>query len=126
MKYVSTDHAPKAIGPYSQAVQIGNALYVSGQIPFDPLTMAVASTEVTGQTLQSLQNIKAIVEAGRFKITDIVKCTVYLKNMDQFSQMNAVYQEFFGEHRPARAAVEVARLPKDVLVEIDAICVKDN
>lgn len=124
MKFISTEHAPQAIGPYSQAVLAGNTLYVSGQIPFVPETMQVAGPDVTSQTRQSLKNIEAIVETAGFSVTDIVKCTVYMKNLGEFQAMNAEYAAFFQDHKPARAAVEVARLPKDVLVEIDAVCVK--
>jgi len=123
-QFVKTEHAPAAIGPYSQAVLAGNTLYVSGQIPFVPETMKVAGDDITSQTRQSLQNVKGIVEAAGFKVTDIVKCTVFLKDMNEFAAMNAEYAAFFGDHKPARAAVEVARLPRDVRVEIDAICVR--
>ncbi|MDP2425693.1 MAG: RidA family protein [Candidatus Izemoplasmatales bacterium] len=122
---IQTDHAPKAIGPYSQGVKIHNQLYVSGQIPFVPETMTLISEDIGLQTKQSLENILAIVKEAGFLLTDIVKCTVYLKDMNEFSAMNSVYQSFFGDHKPARAAVEVARLPRDVRVEIDAICVKE-
>ncbi len=124
LKFIKTDSAPKAIGPYSQAVQAGNILFVSGQIPFVPETMTLVSENITDQTRQSLNNIKGIVEAAGYDIQDIVKCTVFLKDMNHFKDMNEIYAEFFKEHKPARAAVEVARLPKDVLVEIEAICIK--
>lgn len=124
LKFIKTDSAPKAIGPYSQAVQAGNILFVSGQIPFVPETMTLVSENITDQTRQSLNNIKGIVEAAGYDVYDIVKCTVFLKDMNHFKDMNEVYAEFFKEHKPARAAVEVARLPKDVLVEIEAICIK--
>ncbi len=124
LKFIKTDFAPKAIGPYSQGVQAGNMLFVSGQIPFVPDTMTLVSENISDQTRQSLNNIKGIVEAAGFTIQDIVKCTVFLKDMNHFTDMNKVYAEFFEEHKPARAAVEVARLPKDVLVEIEAICIK--
>lgn len=123
-QFIKTDLAPAAIGPYSQAVLAGNTLYVSGQIPFIPETMTVSGPDVASQTRQSLKNIKAIVEAAGFAVTDIVRCTVFMKDLKEFSAMNAEYAAFFQQHKPARAAVEVARLPKDVLIEIDAICVK--
>lgn len=126
MKQIHTDHAPQAVGPYSQAVDINGTLYVSGQIPFDPETMTLVSEDMAAQTAQSLKNIKAIIEEAGYKTSDIVKCTVYLKNMHEFGKMNGVYADFFGDHKPARAAVEVSRLPKDVQVEIDAICVKSE
>ncbi|HAQ57288.1 MAG TPA: reactive intermediate/imine deaminase [Acholeplasmatales bacterium] len=124
LKTIKTELAPAAIGPYSQGILAGSTLYVSGQIPFVAATMKIAGDDIASQTRQSLANIKAIVEAAGFAVTDIVKCTVYMKDMNAFSAMNAVYQEFFGEHKPTRATVEVARLPKDALVEIDAICVR--
>jgi len=123
-QFIKTDLAPAAIGPYSQAVLAGNTLYVSGQIPFIPETMTVSGPDVASQTRQSLKNIKAIVEAAGFAVTDIVRCTVFMKDLKEFAVMNAEYAAFFQQHKPARAAVEVARLPKDVLIEIDAICVK--
>ncbi len=122
--FVSTPHAPKAIGPYSQGVLSNNLLFVSGQIPFVPETMNVVGDTIESQTKQSLENVLAIVQAAGFEKEHIVKCTVYLKDMNQFALMNQVYATFFGDHKPARAAVEVARLPRDVLVEIDAICLK--
>jgi len=123
-QFIKTDLAPAAIGPYSQAVLAGNTLYISGQIPFIPETMTVSGPDVASQTRQSLKNIKAIVEAAGFTVTDIVRCTVFMKDLKEFALMNAEYAAFFQQHKPARAAVEVARLPKDVLIEIDAICVK--
>jgi 2-iminobutanoate/2-iminopropanoate deaminase len=125
LKFIETELAPKAIGPYSQAVEAGNMLFVSGQIPFVPETMTLVSEDIRTQTNQSLQNIKGIVETAGYGIEDIVKCTVFLKDMNHFKDMNEVYASFFKTHKPARAAVEVARLPKDVLVEIDAICKKN-
>jgi len=124
-EFIATKNAPAAIGPYSQGVKNRNMLFVSGQIPFVPATMIVAGEDITSQTRQSLQNVKGIVEAAGFALTDIVKCTVYLKDMNDFAAMNAEYAAFFQLHKPARAAVEVARLPKDVKVEIDAICVRN-
>ena len=124
LQFVKTQNAPAAIGPYSQGVVAGNTLYVSGQIPFVPATMTIAGPDIASQTRQSLSNIKAIVEEAGFKVTDIVRCTVFLKDMNDFPAMNAEYAAFFGEHKPARAAVGVSRLPKDCLVEIDAICAR--
>jgi len=124
MKSISTVHAPAAVGPYSQGIQAGNLLFVSGQLPFQPETMTLAGPDIETQTAQSLSNVKAIVEAAGFAVTDIVKTTVFLKNMGQFAPMNQVYARFFGEHRPARSTIEVARLPKDVDVEIEAVCAK--
>lgn len=126
MKYIHTTKAPKAVGPYSQAVVTNNTLYVSGQIPYVAKTMTVAGDTIQAQTKQSLENIKAIIEEAGFAITDIVKCGVFLKDLSMFQEMNVVYADFFGEHKPARFAVEVSRLPLDVLIEIDAIAVKNS
>lgn len=124
MKFIQTNHAPKAVGPYSQAVFVkGDTLYVSGQIPFDPKTMTLVSDDIKDQTKQCLENVLAIVQEAGLQKEDIVRCTVYMTDLSQFSLMNDVYAEFFGHHKPARAAVEVRRLPKDVNVEIDAIAV---
>lgn len=124
MKMIQTDAAPSAIGPYSQGVMAGNTLYVSGQIPFVPKTMELAGSDIQSQTKQSLSNILGIVKAAGLKKEDIVKCGVFMKDLSMFTEMNAIYQDFFGDHKPARFAVEVARLPKDVLIEIDAIAIK--
>ena len=120
---IQTTHAPAAIGPYSQAIDTGTILFVSGQLPIEPVTMTLA-TGIQNQTKQSLENIHQIILAAGYEITDIVKCTVFLKNMNEFALMNETYQHFFGTHKPARAAVEVARLPKDALVEIECIAVR--
>ena len=124
MKIISTKNAPAAVGPYSQAVMVKDTLYVSGQIPFVPETMTLVSEDIKDQTRQSLNNILGIVEEAGLKKEDIVKCGVFMKDLGMFKDMNEVYAEFFGNHKPARFAVEVARLPLDVLVEIDAIVVK--
>ena len=118
---ISTTGAPGAIGPYSQAVKAGGFLYVSGQLPLDPATGAFAGDDIASQTRQSLTNIKAIVDAAGMTITYVVRVGVFLKDMNDFAAMNAVYGEFFTENCPARAAVEVARLPKDALVEIECV-----
>ena len=124
MKMIQTNNAPKAIGPYSQGVMTGDTLYVSGQIPFIPSTMMPAGEDIQSQTKQSLMNILGIVEAAGLKKENIVKCGVFMKDLSMFTEMNQVYQDFFGDHKPARFAVEVARLPKDALIEIDAIAIK--
>lgn len=124
MKTIQTQNAPKAVGPYSQGVFVKDTLYVSGQIPFDPKTNALISNDIKDQTRQSLENVLAIVEAAGLIKENIVRCTVFMTNLSDFPLMNEVYSSFFGEHKPARAAVEVRRLPKDVMVEIDAIAVK--
>jgi len=124
MKIISTDKAPAAIGPYAQAVEANGTLYVSGQIPFDPVTMDLVSEDVGVQTDQCLKNIKAILTEAGYTIENVVKCAVFLKDMDDFAVVNTVYAEHFAGHEAARACVEVARLPRDVKVEIDAIAVK--
>lgn len=121
MKAITTAGAPAAIGPYSQAIVAGNLVFCSGQIPLDPRTMQVEGVTAAVQTEQVLNNLKAVLEAAGSSLERVLKTTVYLKNMADFAAMNEVYGKFFGGHRPARAAVEVARLPKDVLVEIDCI-----
>ncbi len=123
-KPVSTEKAPAAIGPYSQGIKAGNLLYVSGQIPIDPVTGSFAGNDIKSQTRQSLTNVKSIVEEAGLGMGDIIKISVFLKDMNSFADMNEVYAEFFEEPYPARAAVEVARLPKDALVEIEAIAYK--
>ena len=121
---IHTNNAPAAIGPYSQAVQTGNMLFVSGQIPIDPATGVFAGEDIATQTRQSLNNVKAILEAAGFCLADVVKTTVLLANMADFAAMNAVYAEFFRENCPARAAFAVKELPKGALVEIEAIANK--
>ncbi|XER10448.1 RutC family protein [Sporomusa aerivorans] len=122
-KIVYTEKAPKAIGPYSQAIAANGFLFVSGQIPVNPTTGEVASTNIKEQTQQSLDNIKAILSAEGKTLADVVKTTIFIKNMNDFALVNEVYGNAFVENPPARSCVEVARLPKDVLVEIEAIAV---
>ena len=118
---IHTDKAPAAIGPYSQAIKVGNLLFISGQIPVDTATGAIAEG-IEAQATQSLPNIKAILAQAGLDMNAVVKTTVFLKDMNDFAAMNAVYAKFFeGTTYPARSAVEVARLPKDVLVEIETI-----
>lgn len=119
-KIISTENAPGAIGPYSQAVQIGELVYTSGQLPVNPITGLVAN-DVKEQTKQSLENIKAILEAAGTSLDKVVKTTVFIKDMNDFGQVNEVYAQFFVAPFPARSCVEVARLPKDVKVEIEVI-----
>lgn len=120
---IHTDNAPKAIGPYSQAVKAGNMLFVSGQVPFVPETMEIVEGDVKAQTAQSLKNLQAILKEAGADFSNVVKTTVFIKDMNEFAQINEVYAEYFGENKPARACVEVARLPKDVKVEIELIAV---
>ena len=126
MNFIHTDKAPAAVGPYSQAVLAGNTLYVSGQIPFVPQTMTLVSEDIKEQAKQSLANVKAIIEEAGFTIEETVKCTVFLADMSDFAVVNEIYADFFGPHKPARCAVEVSRLPKDVQIEIDAVCVREK
>ena len=119
-----TNNAPAAIGPYSQAVQTGNMLFVSGQIPIDPATGELAGNDITTQTNQSLTNIKNILAAAGYTMNDVVKTTVLLADIADFAAMNAVYAEYFTENKPARAAFAVKDLPRGALVEIEAIAAK--
>ena len=122
---ISTPNAPAAIGPYSQAVRVGAALYTSGQLGLDPAT-GMLPEGVEAQTRQSLSNIGAILDAAGYAVTDVVKTTVFIRSMDDFACVNAVYSAFFGDHKPARSCVEVSRLPKDGLVEIEVVAVKQD
>ncbi|MGD1817070.1 MAG: RidA family protein [Pleomorphochaeta sp.] len=118
---ISTSDAPSAIGPYSQGITVGPFVYSSGQIPADPKTGEIVGG-IKEQATQSLKNLKAVIEAGGSDMEHVVKTTVFLKNMDDFAAMNEVYAQFFDKGiKPARSAVQVAKLPKDVLVEIEAI-----
>ena len=123
-KTIVTPNAPQAIGPYSQAIQYGNFLFVSGQIAIDPSTGDIIAGDIENQTDRVLKNITAIIEAAGMSLQNVVKCTCFLKDMNDFAKFNAVYEHYFGEILPARETVEVARLPKDVLVEVSAICAK--
>ncbi|MBS5787585.1 MAG: RidA family protein [Clostridioides difficile] len=120
---IHTDNAPAALGPYSQAIKSGNMLFVSGQIPLVPATMEIVEGDVKAQTAQSLDNLKAVLKESGADFSNVVKTTVFIKDMDQFGDINSVYAEYFGDNKPARACVEVARLPKDVLVEVEAIAI---
>lgn len=120
---IHTNNAPQAIGPYSQAVMANGTLYVSGQIPVVPATGAIVSDKVEDQARQVMENVKAVVEAAGLTLDNVVKTTVFIKNMDDFAVINGIYSEYFKENCPARACVEVARLPKDVLIEMEAIAV---
>ena len=120
---IHTDNAPKARGPYSQDGKAGHMLFVSGQVPFVPETMEIVEGDVKAQTAQSLKNVQAILAEAGLDFSHVVKSTVFIKDMNEFAQINEVYAEFFGENKPARACVEVARLPKDVKVEIEVIAI---
>jgi 2-iminobutanoate/2-iminopropanoate deaminase len=121
MKAISTTSAPKAIGPYSQAIQVGNFIFTSGQIPIDPSTGTIVDGGIKAQARQSLQNIKAIMEESGIEMKNIIKTTVFLSDMNDFAEMNEVYAEFFTEPYPARSAVAVKTLPKGALVEIEVV-----
>ena len=121
MKVISTTKAPAAIGPYSQAIQVGNLVYTSGQIPIDPATGVFVEGGIKEQTRQSLTNVKAILEEAGLDMSHIVKTTVFMADMNDFGDMNAVYAEFFSEPYPARSAIAVKTLPKGALVEIEVV-----
>lgn len=121
MKAISTSKAPGAIGPYSQAVQAGPFVYTSGQLPIDPSTGAFPEGGIKAQTRQSLLNVQAILEEAGLKMSNVVKTTVFLADMNDFAEMNSVYSEFFQAPYPARSAVAVKTLPKNALVEIEVV-----
>jgi 2-iminobutanoate/2-iminopropanoate deaminase len=123
-KIIATKDAPQAIGPYSQAIRHGDLLFVSGQIAMDPQTGNLIEGDIEAQTEQVLKNIAVIIDAAGMSLQDVVKCSCFLKDMNDFARFNAVYEKYFGQILPAREAVEVARLPKDVMVEVSAICCK--
>lgn len=122
---IATNDAPKAIGPYSQAVKAGGLVFISGQIPIDPKTGMVLQSDIKTQTKLVMENVSAIIAAAGCAMSDIVKATIYLKNMADFAIVNEVYGSYFPVDPPARATVEVSRLPKDVSVEIDFIACKE-
>ncbi len=123
-RVINTEKAPAALGPYSQAIEVNGMLFVSGQIPFVPETMTCISDDVQEQTKQSLENVKAVLEEAGYSLKDVVKAGLFIKDMNDFSKINEVYNEYLGDVKPARACVEVARLPKDVKIEIEVIAVK--
>jgi 2-iminobutanoate/2-iminopropanoate deaminase len=120
---ISTEAAPKAVGPYSQAIKVGSFLFLSGQLPLHPQTGNVIGDNIESQTRQSIENIRSILSSLGSFLTDVVKTTVFLKDMGHFSQMNQIYQEYFDKDAPARSCFEVSRLPKDVLIEIESIAI---
>jgi 2-iminobutanoate/2-iminopropanoate deaminase len=120
---ISTEKAPGAIGPYSQAVKAGNMVFCSGQIPIDPTTGEFVSNNVAEQTHQVLTNLSAVLEAAGTSLNNVVKTTVFLADMNDFTAMNEIYAEFFTDNKPARATVQAARLPRDARVEIDCIAI---
>lgn len=123
MELISTKKAPAAVGPYSQGIKKGQMIFSSGQLPIDSVTGEILKGDIKAATRLSLENVKAVLEAGGATLNDVVKVTVFVKDMENFSQINEVYGEYFSEHKPARSLVEVARLPKDGDIEIEAIAV---
>jgi len=123
-KIIATKDAPQAIGPYSQAIQYGDFLFVSGQIAIDPETGNLVEGDIEAQTDQVLKNVAAIIAAAGMSLQNVVKCSCFLNDMNDFAKFNAVYESYFGKSLPARETVEVSRLPKDVRVEVSAICGK--
>ncbi len=120
-KIIATDKAPAAIGPYSQAVKVGNLLFTSGMIPIDPATNTLVEGGIEVQAKQAFENLKQLLIAADSGLEQVVKTVVFIKNMDDFAKVNEIYATFFTEKYPARSCVEVARLPKDVLIEVEAI-----
>lgn len=123
-KVISTDKAPAAIGPYSQAIEVNGMVYTSGVIPVDPSTGMIVEGGVDAQANQAFLNLCNLVEASGSQVSNIVKTTVFIKEMNDFGTINEIYKKYFKEPFPARSCVEVARLPKDVLLEVEAICFK--
>ena len=123
-KIIQIPGAPAPIGPYSQAIEVNNTLYVSGQIPIDPKTGNLNDTDVATATKQVMENIKALVETAHLEMSNIVKCSIFLKDMNDFSIVNDVYAEYFGKEAPARETVQVSKLPLDVDVEISCIAMR--
>jgi 2-iminobutanoate/2-iminopropanoate deaminase len=121
-KKIQTSKAPAAVGPYSQAVQHGSLLFVSGQIPMDAGTGEMVAGDIAAQTRKVIENLAAVIEAAGLSLRNVLKCSCFLQDMNDFAAFNAVYGEYFGQALPARETVEVARLPKDARVEISAIC----
>ena len=120
-RVIQTEKAPKAIGPYSQAIQAGNFLFLSGQIPMDPKTGELVKGDIRQQTKQVLDNLKGVVESEKLEMKDVVKVTIFLKDIGNFNQVNEVYATYFSSSPPARSTVQVAKLPRDAEIEIDAI-----
>ena len=125
-KIIKTDQAPAPIGPYSQAVWAGNTLYISGQIAIDPTGNLLVSDGIESETTQVMDNLKAVLEAADMDFTNVVKCSIFLSDMELFNGMNEVYGTYFRQDAPARECVQAARLPKDVHVEISAVAVMDD
>ena len=118
---ISTNKAPKAIGPYSQAVRFNNLLFISGQIPIEPRSGAILAVNIKEQTKQILENLNSILTAGESSLNNVLRVTIFLTNLDDYAAVNEVYKQFFEESKPARSTVQVSKLPMDVQIEIDAI-----
>lgn len=125
MDYIATEKAPKAIGPYSQAVRAGNVLYTSGQVPLDPATGRLVEGEFDAMVRQVFRNLEAVLAEGGMGFGQVVKATVFLRSMSDFAVLNGIYAEIFGDHKPARSTVAVAELPLDARVEVELIAVAD-
>jgi 2-iminobutanoate/2-iminopropanoate deaminase len=121
MRTISTENSPAAIGPYSQAMRSGDLLFTSGQIPIDPASGEIVSTDFDAQAHQVLKNLSAVLEADGMSLSNIVKTNVFLKDLGDFQVLNGIYAEYFGDHKPARSTIQVARLPLDSLVEIECV-----
>jgi 2-iminobutanoate/2-iminopropanoate deaminase len=121
MQILSTENAPAAVGPYSQAIRTGNLLFCAGQIPLVPSSMKIEATEIEGQTQQVLANVHAVLTNAGLSFSNVVKSTVFLKDLGDFAKMNSLYEAAFAPHKPARSTVQVAKLPLDALVEIEII-----
>ncbi len=123
LNFLSTDKAPAAVGPYSQGVKAGDIVFTSGQLPIDPVTGEMSKGDIQKETRLCLENVKAVLEAGNAKVENIVKVTVFVTDMNNFSLINETYDKFFDGHKPARSLVQVSRLPKDADIEIEAIAI---
>ena len=123
MEFVASDKAPKAIGPYSQAVKAGNLLFTSGQVSLDPATSKLVEGDFENHARRVFENLKVVLAGGGAEFSNVVKATVFLKNFGDFQKLNAVYSEYFGSHKPARTTVEVSKLPLDAPLEIDLVAV---
>ncbi|WP_424768198.1 RidA family protein [Paenibacillus sp. sgz302251] len=122
-KVIHSDKAPAAVGPYSQGIQIGNMIFASGQLPLDPATGNTPGDDVVSQTVQALENLREVLAAAGAGFEDVVKTTVYMRDLNDFAEVNRVYGSYFNEEPPARVCIEISRMPRDVLVEIDAIAI---
>jgi len=124
LNYLKTDNAPRPIGPYSQAIEVNGFIFTSGQIALDPEKGEIVSTNIEQQTHRVIKNLQAVLESGNSSLAKVVKTTIFLSNMDHFATVNSIYGEYFNQTKPARSTVEVRRLPKDALIEIDCIAMK--